>query len=274
MLILYEPFINSLLKPREVEANKSWHGHAFILAGNVGRMGAALLSSRACLRSGAGLLTVCVPKSERKILQIGIPEAMLEFREENNKDLSQFSALGIGPGMGTDQESVDLFQELLSKAKVPIVIDADALTILSQRPNLMSILPANSILTPHQGEFDRLFGEHKNQESRLETAKERSKEWNCIIVMKGSKTVIVTPSQLFQNTTGNAGLAKAGSGDALTGMICSFLAQGYRPLEATQLAVYLHGLAADLALGHQSMESLLISDVIEFIGRAFEKIRD
>ena len=145
---------------------------------------------------------------------------------------------------------------------------------MAENPEFALKLPANCILTPHQGEFDRLFGQHDSQEQRWKTAQRKAQEWKAIFVMKGPNTVIVTPTQMFQNTTGNAGLAKGGSGDALTGMICSFLAQGYEPEVATQIAVYLHGLAADLALEKQSMESLMITDVMEYIGAAFDLVRD
>ncbi len=274
MLVLHEPHINSLLKTREIHSNKSSHGHALLLAGNTGRMGAAVIASRACLRSGLGLLTVCVPKEERAIVQISVPEAMLIFREEVYFDFGKYSAIGIGPAMETDEEAKQKMELVLSRYTKPLVIDADALTLLAENPEFALKLPANCILTPHQGEFDRLFGQHDSQEQRWKTAQRKAQEWKAIFVMKGPNTVIVTATQMFQNTTGNAGLAKGGSGDALTGMICSFLAQGYEPDVAAQIAVYLHGLAADLALEKQSMESLMITDVIEYIGPAFDLVRD
>lgn len=264
--------VKALLKQRMVSSNKSDYGHALIIAGKKGTMGAAVIASKSALRTGVGLLTVCVPVDERAILQTAVPEAMLLMRNENQTDFDHFSSIGVGPGIGTDKMAGELVVNLLSEFKKPLVLDADALTIISNK-KLFAYIPAETILTPHAGEFDRLFGVHQNQENRIVTAINKAKEYKIIIVLKGHQTVIVTPDEVFQNTTGNSGLAKGGSGDALTGVITSFLAQGYSPVNAAKSAVYLHGLAADITLQKQSLESMLITDVIANFGNAFELIR-
>lgn len=231
-------------------------------------MGAAVISAKACLRSGTGLLTVSVPEQEKNILPIALPEAMIVLRKQNN-DHAYASALGIGPGLGTGDREKALLKSVLKKTTCPLVLDADALNILAADKALWKHIPASAILTPHPKEFDRLFGIHQSPEARIQTAIAKAKELKIIIVLKGHRTLVTSGAQTFYNTTGNAGLAKGGSGDALTGMITAFLAQGRRPLDASLIAVYLHGLAADLCLKKQSMESMLITDVIDCIGKAF-----
>ena len=265
--------IKSILKTRKEESHKGTYGHALLFAGSKGKMGAAVISSKACLRSGIGLLTVNIPEEERDIIQTSLPEAMLQFREEEKMDLSVFSAIAIGPAFGIDEVSVQLFRKIIPLVNQSIVFDADAITILSSEQDSLNQLPINSILTPHPKEFDRLFGEHSSLEDRQKTAHQKAKELNCVIVLKGNKTFITNGIESFVNETGNSGLAKGGSGDALTGIIVSLLAQKYSTLEAAKLGVYLHGLAADLTLKNQSEESLLISDVIENLGIAFKEIR-
>lgn len=264
--------INSLIKPREAASHKGTHGHALLVAGTLGRMGAAVIASRACLRSGTGLLTVNVPETERLILQTSIPEAMLIFRDKSDHNLSVFSAIGIGCGTGTAQDSVDLLIHLLNHYKKPILLDADALNIISERNLLLRKVPHHSIITPHPKEFDRLFGIHHSVEKRIDTAIKKAIELNITIVLKGNKTLITNNGESFLNSTGNAGLAKGGSGDALTGVVTALLAQGYNPFNAAKIGVFIHGLAADITLKTQSMESMLISDVIENLGEAFKEI--
>jgi len=217
------------------------------------------------------LLTLNIPKKERQAVFAAIPEAMIAFREENHS-LEKYTALAIGPGLGTDKSAERKVASLLESTKLPIVLDADALTVLDNNPKLFSKIPPNSIVTPHEKEFDRMFGQHLNNQDRQQTANQKAAEYHCIIVLKSSQTFITNGNQSFQNSTGNAGLAKGGSGDALTGMITAFTAQGYEPLQAACLGVFLHGLAADITLETQSEESMLISDVIENIGKAFRKI--
>ena len=261
--------IKNTYKKRPCDSHKGTHGHALLIAGSENKIGAAIIASKACLRSGVGLLTVSIPKSEKVSLATSIPEAMFHFRDELF-DFSGFTSIGIGPGLNQDDAAQKLLYSVLLKAKYSVAFDADALNILAKNQDWLSVLPIQSILTPHPKEFDRLFGEHISESERRNTAIQKSKELNCVIVLKGHKTFITDGIQNFENTTGNSGLAKGGSGDALTGMITSFLAQGYTTLEAAKLGVYLHGLAADITLQTQSEESMLITDVIENLGLAFK----
>lgn len=269
---LTKNLIKQLINPREKSSHKGTYGHALLVAGNEGKMGAAVIAAKACLRSGCGLLTVNIPSDERSILQTAIPEAMLVFREDKKQALENFSALGIGPGIGIDKEAEQLLIHLIANFKSPLLLDADALNIISANKKLLVKIPKETILTPHPKEFDRLFGTHKTSEERMATAIHKAKEYNVVIVLKGHRTLVTYAGTSFINTTGNAGLAKGGSGDALTGIITAFLAQGYKPFAAAKLGVYLHGLAANIALKDQSMESLLITDVIECLGQAFKKV--
>ena len=271
--IITKTYIQSLLKQRPRDSSKGDYGHALLVAGHQGTMGSAVIASRACFRSGVGLLTVKIPKEERFILQTSIPEAMLIFSEEVKTDYNFFNAIGIGPGIGINPESKDVLSEILMNGKKPLLLDADALNILSKNKDLIHKIPNKTILTPHSKEFDRLFGIHDNIDERIETAFRKAKEHNIIIVLKGHETFITNGIDGFFNTTGNAGLAKAGSGDALSGIITSFLAQNYDPYTAANISVFIHGLAADIAIEKQSMESVLITDIIEFLGEAFKQIQ-
>ncbi len=264
--------ISKLLKKRLPNSHKGDFGHALLISGSKQKMGAAIIASRACLRNGVGLLTVSIPKEERSSMYGSIPEAMLHFREEQI-DFLKFNSLAVGPGLELDDGSQKLVYSVLLKANYPIVIDADALNILAKNQEWFIQLPKNSILTPHPKEFDRLFGNHNSEEERRNTAIAKAKEFKCIIVLKGHKTFITNGTTSFINTTGNAGLAKGGSGDALTGIVLAFLAQGYEPINAAKLAVFMHGLSADITLQTQSEESMLITDVIENLGKAFQEIR-
>lgn len=264
--------IKSFYKLRESNSHKGTHGHALIVAGNHCRMGATIIAVKACIRSGIGLLTVNIPYSERLILQISIPEAMITKREDLNSGLSIYSSIGIGPGIGLDRQSKNILMQILCKSNCPIILDADALTIISEDKTSYSKIPKGTVLTPHPKEFDRLFGSHSTTEERVMTAKMKAKELEIIIVLKGPKTVITSGDESFENTTGNAGLAKAGSGDALTGIITALLSQNYNSFEAAKLGVFLHGIAADITLNQQSMESMIITDVIEFLGDAFKTL--
>lgn len=269
---LNRELIKTLLIPRESTSHKGNHGHALLIAGSRGKMGAAVIAARACLRSGSGLLTVNVPQEERSILQTAIPEAMLMMREKTGFDINIFSAIGIGSGIGIANESEEILTQILAEEKKPLVLDADALNMIAANENLLTKIPAASILTPHPKEFDRLFGMHNTTEERMNTAIQKAQEHNLVVILKGHETLITYEGESFLNSTGNAGLAKGGSGDALMGIITAFLAQGYPPFTAAKLGVYIHGLAADIALQNQSMESLLITDVIECLGDAFKEI--
>ena len=260
--------IKNTYKKRPCDSHKGTHGHALLIAGSSDKMGAAIIASKACLRSGVGLLTVAFSPEQKNVLFNSIPEAMYANSCVMN-DLSPFNAIGIGPGIGVDEISLQYIYELYEN-KLPVVFDADALNLIAKYKIDWKHFNFPFVLTPHPKEFDRLFGEHDSESERRNTAIQKAKELNCVIVLKGHKTFITDGTQNFENTTGNSGLAKGGSGDALTGMITSFLAQGYTTLEAAKLGVYLHGLAADITLQTQSEESMLITDVIENLGLAFK----
>ena len=270
--------IRSIYKPRNRFAHKGNFGHALMITGSYGKIGAGVLSARACLRSGAGLLTCFIPKCGYEILQTAVPEAML-LTDTNSaiitkidEDLSKYDSIGMGPGLGTASETRTAITELISGYKKPMVIDADALNSLSMEKARPS-LPPGSLLTPHPKEFERLFGECKNDFERIEKALASAKLLNCLIVLKGHHTFIATPSgEGYFNNTGNAGMATAGSGDVLTGMITGLLAQDYTSEEAAILAVYLHGLAGDVAAKEFSQEAMIAGDIIESIGKAFKQL--
>ena len=260
--------ISSYLKPRKPFSHKGTYGHALLIAGNKGKMGAAVLAARACLRSGTGLLTVSVPDDGLNILQTAVPEAMCAIREDEI-DYLKFSAIGIGPGLGTGEPTKELLKKLLSGYRKPIVLDADALNILSAGKDILAAVPAGSVLTPHPKEFERLCGQAKNDFERIDFALQLSLMHPFVVVLKGHYTLITHEGKGYFNTTGNPGMAKGGSGDVLTGIVTALLAQGYKPLQAALLGVYLHGLAADHALLNQSPETMIATDIIENLGAAF-----
>jgi ADP-dependent NAD(P)H-hydrate dehydratase / NAD(P)H-hydrate epimerase len=268
-------FIKTIFKPRDQYANKGDFGHALLLAGAYGKMGAAVLASKACLRSGVGLLTIHIPKKGYEIIQVSIPEAMVSIDSDENintllpEQLLEYSAIGIGPGIGIAKKTTVMLSNLLNQYKKPIVIDADALNIISANQELLEQLPPYSILTPHPKEFERLFGPGGNDFERLALAIQKSNQYQIIIVLKGHYTFIAIPGgKGYFNSTGNAGMAKGGSGDALTGMVTSFLAQGYSSGESSILSVYLHGLAGDYAATVFSQYGMLASDLINCLGDA------
>jgi hydroxyethylthiazole kinase-like uncharacterized protein yjeF len=262
----------AILKPRVPSSHKGDFGHALLITGNTGKMGAAVIAAKACMRAGVGKLTASVPQDEVSILPVALPEAMICIREKDCNNFDLFSAAGIGCGIGISKESFQILIYLLAEFKKPIVLDADALNIIAANPYLFKKIPSNTIITPHPKEFDRLFGMHKTTEARISTAIEKASQHNIIIVLKGHETLITHNGSSFTNTTGNAGLSKAGSGDALTGIITAFLAQGYKPFDAAKIAVYIHGLASEICLKKQSLESMLITDVIECFGKAFKQL--
>ncbi|RBA29683.1 NAD(P)H-hydrate dehydratase [Flavobacterium tibetense] len=270
MQLLDLPSIQNLYKKRQLHSHKGSHGHALLIAGSENKMGAAIIASKACLRSGVVLLTVAFYPENKSVLFNSIPEAMYANSCVMN-DLSPYQAIGIGPGIGVGEISLQYIYELYEN-KLPVVFDADALNVIAKYKIDWKNFNFPFVLTPHPKEFDRLFGEHHSEFERRNIAIQKAKDLNCVIVLKGHKTFITDGIQTFENTTGNSGLAKGGSGDALTGMITSFLAQGYEPIHASILGVYLHGLAADITLQSQSEESMLITDVIANIGLAFKHL--
>ncbi len=274
--LIDEAFVRNIYQPRNRFAHKGNFGHALMIAGSYGKMGAAVLSAKACLRSGTGLVSCHIPKCGYNILQTSLPEAMVmtdihsSFISKIEKEISKFDALGIGPGMGTASETRVAIKKLLSSYKKPVVIDADALNNLAMEKKLPS-LPPGSILTPHPKEFDRLFGESSNDFNRIEKALIKAKLLNCFIVLKGHHTFIATPSgKGFFNSTGNAGMATAGSGDVLTGILTGLLAQGYSSEQSAVLGIYLHGLAGDIAADKFSQEAMIAGDITECLGEAFK----
>ena len=260
-----------ILKSRMRFSHKGNYGHALIWAGKKGMAGAAVLASKAALRSGAGLVTVHSEEANRAILQTANPEAI--FNNELN-NIEAYNAFAFGPGIGTEKQAEGMLGELLQNIHKPVVLDADALNIISQCPELLNYIPENSILTPHPKEFERIFGASENSCIRMEKAVEKAKEYGITIVLKGANTLIAAPDgKMYFNSTGNPGMATGGMGDVLTGIIAGLMAQNYSSVESAVLGVYLHGLSADLALQNQSEESLLASDVIGSLGNAFKFLR-
>jgi NAD(P)H-hydrate epimerase len=270
--IIDQTNIKSLFKPRNEFAHKGIFGHALLIAGNIGKMGAAIIAARAAMRSGLGMLTVSIPVNTDINMHVALPEAMIMHRTLVSQDLEKFSTIGIGPGLGTDEVSEQLVETILESFKNPLLLDADALNILSNHPDWISKIPINSILTPHPKEFDRLFGISDNEFERWQKAIHFSEKYQLVILVKGHYTLIADKGKAWFNKSGNVGLAKAGSGDALTGVITALLSQGYHSANAAILGVYLHGHAADLALAYQSKESLLATDTIERLGDAFKEL--
>lgn len=262
--------IKKIYRPRKKFTHKGTYGHALLFAGNKGKMGASVLCARACLRTGAGLLTCSIPEDVFTIMQIAVPEAMVVKRDDKT-GYQKYTVVGAGPGIGTEENTAQLLHQLINSFSKPMVLDADALNILSQNKEWLSLLK-EVIVTPHPKEFERVFGNCENDFERIDKALQFSKRYKIVIVLKGHYTLIGFNGNGYFNTTGNAGMAKGGSGDVLTGVITALLSQNYKPFEAALLGVFLHGLAGDIALKKQSAESMLPSDLIENIGKAFKKI--
>lgn len=275
---LDEEDVADMYRPRERFAHKGDYGHALLIAGSRGKIGASLLSARSCLRSGAGLLTVHLPQRGEQILQTAFPEAMLSFDPHSERfthvpELGSYSAVGVGPGIGLHLETASAFERLLERWNKSLVIDADALNIISSNRDLYKKIPLRSILTPHPKEFDRLAGESNNGFERLQKARSFAAEYGVYVVLKGAYTAICSPEEKVRfNPTGNPGMATAGSGDVLTGVLLGLLSQQYTPEEAAVLGVYLHGLAGDLASAQRSPESLVAGDITELLGKAFRQL--
>jgi ADP-dependent NAD(P)H-hydrate dehydratase len=261
-------------KPIDKCTHKGIQGHALIIGGSYGKIGSVVLASKACLKSGCGLVTAFIPKCGYEIVQISVPEVMvitddfLEHITDMNFDL-KLQAIGIGIGMGQHPDTQHAFFNFLKMNDLPLVIDADGLNILSQNKEWLSILPKKTVLTPHLKELERLIGNWDSEVEKFEKVKELSIEYNLIIVIKGAPTLIIDGATVYENTTGNQALATAGSGDVLTGIITSLVAQSYEPIDAAILGVYLHGLTADIALSDMSYESFIASDIIATLGEAY-----
>lgn len=272
--------LRPLLIKRSKFSHKGHFGHALLIAGSRGMVGAAVLSALAAVRSGLGLLSIHTPSTACDILQIQVPEAMVSI-DINEKvvsslpdSLQKYQALGIGPGVGTAKETLDLLKTCLARWSGALVLDADALNLIAQNPKLLDQLPVDTVLTPHPGEFDRLFGTHDTHFHRLKALRKQARSLSCTIVLKGAYTMIASPTgDIYFNSSGNPALATGGTGDVLTGIILSLLTQGYQPLNAARLGVFLHGSAADLALRDSSHEAVIARDVIEYLGPAFRQLK-
>jgi len=272
--------VAGILRKRNKFDHKGIFGHGLLVSGSYGKMGAAVIGAEAALRTGIGLITCHVPYCGVAVLQPSIPEAMV-ISDQNEKHISQvgttdsYSAVGAGPGIGTEPETQRAIHDLLKECKKPMVIDADGLNILSLNPTWLAFIPEGTILTPHPKEFERLAGKSADSYQRLTKQIEFAKDHRCIVILKGANTSVATPDgRVFFNSTGNPGMAKAGSGDALTGIILSLLSQGYKPEEAAILGVYIHGLAGDIAVVESSYESIIATDIINNISKAFNKLRE
>jgi NAD(P)H-hydrate epimerase len=270
--------VKKILRPREKYSHKGTYGHALLISGSFGKMGACILGAKSALRAGLGLLTVHVPPSGYSIIQTSVPEAMA-LVDSNENHFSRapeplnYSTIGIGPGLGTDSETVNAFAEVLKQFKKPMVIDADALNILSQKKELIELVPEGSILTPHPKEFERLAGTWATDFDRLELLRSFSVRIKSVIILKGAYSSIATPEgKVYFNPTGNPGMATGGSGDVLTGILTGILSQGYASTEAAILGVYAHGLSGDLAAADLGMDSLIAGDLVDFLPNAFKKM--
>lgn len=263
-----------IYKPREKFAHKGTYGHSLIIGGSYGKIGAVTLASRAALAIGAGMVTSYVPKCGYIPLQSSFPEAMvLTSNDENIISNIDFdfspNAIGIGTGLGKDKKTVSAFKELLQLNKSSLVIDADAINILSENEELLKLVPENSILTPHAKELERLVGKWEDDFDKLKRAKKFANDYNVVLVVKGANTITIYKDRLFINSTGNPGLATAGAGDVLTGCITGLLSQGYDAVSAALFSIYLHGKSADIAIERYGYQSLIASHVIDYLNEAY-----
>ncbi len=281
-LLTTQPLANLIAKPeaqqfyrqRKKYDYKGTYGHALIVGGSKGKMGAVQLTTRSTLRTGAGLVTAHIPGSGCSAMNTYIPEAMVSM-DENEDVISNVSidfdptVVCVGMGMGTGTESASALKKLLSGTEKPMVLDADALNCIAADNDLLALIPENSVLTPHPGELARLVGEWENDYEKIEKAKTFAKEHKVILLCKGANTLTFFHEHLYINTTGNPGMATAGSGDVLAGMITGLMSQGYDPLVSTVFGVYLHGSAGNIASSSLGFEAMLASDILDNIGNAF-----
>lgn len=278
--LIEETEIRPLLLGRDRYAHKGNMGNALIIAGSYGMAGAAVLATKACLRSGAGKVTVHTPRRNNMILQISVPEAVVQVDQEDTifsqaVDTEDYNALGIGPGLGQNETTAIALIAQLRRATCPVVVDADALNMLANHRAWMMQLPKEIIFTPHPKEFDRMEGNAADSYERLTKAREMAERLQGYVILKGHYSALCCPDgHVMFNNTGNAGMATAGSGDVLTGIITALLARGYKQREACMVGMYLHGLAGDIAARHVGMESLIASDLIQYLPEAFKRLND
>ena len=274
-----ENVISAMLKPRPRFAHKGTMGHALLIAGQKNMAGAAILASKACMRSGVGKLTLYTPEINSQAVLSAIPEVVLHTENKadyfaSSIDASSFDAMGIGPGIGTEEKTIQAFIEQIRLTTSPIILDADAINILARHIGWIQQLPPGCILTPHKKELAGLIGATRNSFEELQKTRELAMRQRIYIIIKGAYSIIVTPEgHCHFNPTGNPGMATAGSGDVLTGIILSLLAQGYAPETAALLGTYLHGLAGDISADLLCEESLIASDIISSLPAAFKRIK-
>ncbi|MDQ6812507.1 MAG: NAD(P)H-hydrate dehydratase [Bacteroidota bacterium] len=263
--------IKQIYKPRKQFSHKGTFGHALVIAGTKGKIGAAVLCTKGCLRAGAGLVSTMIPEQQFFILQTAVSEAMVMAQEKIDEiDFGKYTTIGIGPGIGTGEDSAQIMQRVLANYNKPIVIDADGLNVIAANDELMSDLPPGSILSPHPKEFERLFGKTENHLERIQRARFQSQKLFVYIIVKGHYSFVACPDgEVYFNSTGNAGMATGGSGDVLTGILTGLLAQGYSAKESCLFGMFLHGLSADIAVQSISQEALIAGDIVNFLGKAF-----
>ncbi len=277
--ILEEADVKRLLRPRDDFAHKGSMGNVLLIAGCFGMSGAAVLAAKACMRSGAGKVTVHTPRSNYEIMQISVPEAVMQMDADSDifseaVDADPFDAIGMGPGLGTNETTAIALIAQLRRSSHPFVIDADAINILASHRAWMQQLPKSLILTPHPKEFDRMAGNiSTNCYERLQKASDLAQHLQAYIILKGHYSALCLPDGHVEfNPTGNSGMATAGSGDVLTGIITALLGRGYNRADACRLGMYLHGLAGDLAAKDLGKESLIASDIILYLPKAFQAL--
>lgn len=273
---LHKQHILSFYKPRPKYSHKGSYGHSFISGGSYGKVGAVILAVKAALRTGSGLVTAHIPKCGVSALQSAVPEAMVspsaEEFELGTIDFKGEFTHGIGMGMGTDDKTLEGFKAYLEKQNTPMVIDADALNLIAANPELLESVPEQSVLTPHPGELKRLVGEWTDDFDKVAKAQAFARDHKLVVLVKGAHTFICFEGGSFINSTGNPGMATAGSGDVLAGMITALMAQQYPSWQAAVMGVYLHGSAGDIAVQSLGYQAIIASDLIENIGPAFIKL--
>ncbi len=262
------------IKPIPEDTHKGTQGHAMIVGGSYGKIGSVCLSAKACLKAGAGLVTAYVPKCGYEIVQTAVPEVMVITDDYTDHITSvnhklTLKAIGIGMGMGQNADVQQAMFHFLKMNAIPMVIDADGLNIISENKEWLEMLPKQTVLTPHLKELERLIGTWTSHSDRIEKVQSFSKAFDVVVVVKGAPTLIVYKDSVFENTTGNQALATGGTGDVLTGIITGLLAQGYNPLDAAVLGVYLHGMTADIAVSEMGYHAFIASDIINYLGKAF-----
>lgn len=276
-----EDDISGIVKPRAENAHKGTYGHALLVCGSYGMIGAAVLATSAALRSGCGLVTVHIPAEERFPVAANCPSALFSLDTAQHfttlpSDMSKYTVVGVGCGLGQHQQTVAALGELLKWASDngrPVVLDADALNILAANREMLKLVPSHSILTPHLGELKRLVGEWSDAEDMYSKANNLAKQLHSIVVVKGPNTAICNEgADIVFNSTGNAGMAKGGSGDVLTGFITGLLARGYAPADAAVLGVYIHGMAGDKAADYFGQEGMNSADIVDFLAEALKEL--